>query len=92
MNKVEISLKEIIIYVFRRWVPIMAVALVVMMLFSGYGYIKQKAINSNAIPVATSSYVLNLSIDMPTFQGTSSDSYHITLATNDFWVSYKLDT
>lgn len=89
--KVEISLKEIMVYILRRWKAIIVFASVIAILVGGYDYFKQMPRNndntaSGAVSVASVNQAtkLSLSIDLTNFIATSADSYHITLARNDF--------
>ena len=88
--KVEISLKEIMVYILRRWKAIIVFASVLAILVVGYNYFKLMPRNntnvaSEAVSVAPVNQAtkLSLSIDLINFVATSADSYHITLATND---------
>lgn len=93
MKSVEVSIKELIVYLLRRWKAIVVLSIAAAILFGGYGYVRQRGNVSGATEAVTEAvtatvapkkeYILNLSIDLTSFQGTSSDSYHITLATND---------
>lgn len=88
MRTLEISLKEIFVYLLRRWKAIATIAIVVALLFVGYGYYQNSSTKVSPDMVATDEastdqYTLSLSIDLTAFKGTSPDSYHITLATND---------
>ena len=95
--KVDISMKEILVYVVRRWKIIIAFALVVAMVIGWAGYnnkapkvpdvtpelnetLASKEGNDNYTDTTVK---LSLGIDLTNFVGTSGDSYHITLATND---------
>jgi capsular polysaccharide biosynthesis protein len=90
MDTVRISLKEILVYVVRRWKPIVIFALVLAVGLGGYGYLQQQQTQGDATTnVGTAaqeslrSTTLSLTIDLVDFVPTSADSYHITLATND---------
>ena len=89
MDTVRISLKEILVYVVRRWKPIVIFALVLAVGLGGYGYLQQQTQGDATTNVGTAaqeslrSTTLSLTIDLVDFVPTSADSYHITLATND---------
>ena len=95
--KVDISMKEILVYVVRRWKTIIAFALVLSVVIGWASYNNQ----ASKVPDVTTdlnetlasadggvsdvhgTVKLSLGIDLTNFVGTSGDSYHITLATND---------
>lgn len=95
--KVDISMKEILVYVVRRWKIIIAFALVVAMVIGWAGYIKQAPkvpdatldLNETStsadgkINYANKNVKVSLGIDLINFNG-SGDSYHLTLVMNDF--------
>ena len=95
--KVDISMKEILVYVVRRWKIIIAFALVVAVVVGWASYNNQAlgvpdattdlnetlASADGSVSDMNGTVKLSLGIDLTNFVGTSGDSYHITLATND---------
>jgi capsular polysaccharide biosynthesis protein len=95
MQVVEISIKEIIVHLLRKWKTIVAIALIVALGFVAFTYVKQEFMSKSASLTSNQNegdalrdefYKINVAIELTTFQGTSPDSYHITLATNDLLV------
>lgn len=89
--KVDISMKEILVYVLRRWKIIIAFALVLAVVIGWAGYIKQAprvpdaTTDLNETLASTDGTVkLSLGIDLTNFTGTSSDVYYIMIVKNDY--------
>lgn len=95
--KVDISMKEIFVYIVRKWKIVVAFALVLSVAIGWVNYTKWDSYARDEITDLTetfasadgnASYVnrtvkLSLGIDLTNFIGTSADSYHLTLAKND---------
>lgn len=86
MKTVDVSLKELLVYLLRKWRVIFAFALVFAIIFGAYSYVAPKLSKTSRAITSVgdqSTYTLSVSINLTDFHGTSPDSYHITLATND---------
>lgn len=95
MKKVEVSLKEILVYVLRRWKAILAFSVGVAVLGGAYGYLQQQSRSDGtpliqftsaekSIPMTT----LSVSIDLINYNPPSFSGYHDGIAKNEIF--YKL--
>lgn len=85
MKNVEISLKEMLLYVLRRWKVLLLIPLIIALVVAGFSYVQRAPASTVAADEISIGqvYTLNTNIELTNFKGTSPDSYHITLATND---------
>lgn len=92
MQVIEVSIKEIIVHLLRRWKTIVAIALILAIGFAALSYANHEVLDKMLVKSSNldannalqgESYEINIAIELTTFVGTSPDSYHITLATND---------
>lgn len=92
MQNVEVSIKEIVVNLLRKWKMIVLVALVFAIAFVAFTYTKQavtRGKQQDAISEQNGVYAINMAIELSSFVGTSPDSYHITLATNDLFTKLQ---
>lgn len=92
MQNVEVSIKEIVVNLLRKWKMIVLVALVFAIAFVAFTYTKQavtRGKQQEAISGQNGAYVINMAIELTSFVGTSPDSYHITLASNDLYTKLQ---
>ena len=68
MKKVEVSLKELLIYVLRRWKFIIGLSLFIAIMVGGYSYLRQLRSNSmDASTTVNQATQLSISIDLVDF-------------------------
>ena len=97
MKKVEISMKEILVYVLRRWKPIVGFALILAILLGGYSYSQGIPSTEEAIPnlaepdivESDQTTLLSLSIDLDLTGFEKYREYHDNIAKNDILVKLQ---